>query len=89
MRRHLFVLLVLLAIMGSIEPPSHAAAPTLGRFAGSSSTTIAVFHPTSAPCDTPPFCSADIRIASERSYIGGTGRRMLAVTVVAYEPPTT
>jgi hypothetical protein len=55
--------------------------------ASGSSTTITVFDPDDlAPCDTPPWCSADIRIVSEWSFIGGTGRRMLVVTVVAYEP---
>ena len=87
MRWHVSVPLFMLAILGSLQSPSEAAVPPTHDVAGSGSTTITVYDPDDlAPCDIPPWCSADIRVASERNYIGGTGRRMLAVTVVAYEP---
>jgi hypothetical protein len=89
MRQRLGVPLIMVAIMGSLQPPSLAAAlPVPVHDLGPSRLgTITVYDPDDVPmCDTPPWCSADIHFISERSFIGGTGRRMLAFTVAAYEP---
>jgi hypothetical protein len=87
MRQRLGVPLIMVAIMGSLQSPGPAAAlPVLG-LSPSRLGTVTVYDPDDVPvCDLHPFCSADIRSISLRSYTGGTGRRMLAVTIAAYEP---
>ena len=48
---------------------------------------VAVWDAADARCDVdPPFCWVDIRLATVRSYVGGTGRRMVAIAIVGYEP---
>jgi hypothetical protein len=88
MRRHLALIPVIAVVFtGSLQPSSLAATLPSHDLAGSHSTTITVYDPDDVPeCDSHPFCVADIRFISERSFIGGTGRRMLAFTVAAYEP---
>ena len=69
---------------GSLQPPSLAAALPSHHLAGRS-TTITVYDPQEVGhWDLPPDCAEDIRFASLRTYVGGTGRRMLAVTVTVY-----
>ena len=87
MRRYVLVPLVMFTILGCLQPLSSAEGLPSHDLARSRSTTITVYDSNDlAACESPPFCSADIRLASLRSFIGGTGRRMLAVTVMAYEP---
>jgi hypothetical protein len=86
MRRHVFVLLVMIAMLESPQHPSLAEAVPAHDLRGPGSSTITIYDPQDArPCDIPPKCAEDIRSVSLRTYTGGTGRRMLAVTVGAYK----
>ncbi len=89
MRRHLVLLsLIAVVFVGSLQPPSIAAAPPSQDHKSDGATMTTVYDPQDLP-ECPPElgadCPEDIRFASLRAYTGGTGRRMLAITVEAYE----
>ncbi len=87
MPRHLFVPLLMVAIAGSLQPLSLAEALPAHDLGRSGLETITVYDPDDVEeCTSAPYCVADVRFISERAFIGGTGRRMIAFTVAAYEP---
>lgn len=72
-----------LSVLGSLQPSSPATTlPDLGR---SRLEAITVTDPQDVEQYDTADCPLDIRSVSLRTYTGGTGRRMLAVTVGAYE----
>ena len=89
MRRR-FVLTPLFAVvfMASLQPSSVAAIPPAHSLKGAGSVTVTIYDPqdvTECPPEVGADCAEDIRSVSLRSYTGGTGRLMLAVTVEAYK----
>jgi len=86
--RHRPVIFLAVGLSIGLLPPAAVAAASSAQSEGSSNShIITVYDSADAPCDMEPaFCWVDIRVATMRSYVGGTGRRMVAVTIVGYEP---
>ncbi len=83
MWQHLVLVPLISVFTGSLQPSSLAS--TLPYLDRSRLGTITVTDPQDVEqCETAD-CPLDIRSVSLRTYTGGTGRRMLAATVGAYE----
>ena len=89
MRRLLVLVpLTMVVVVGTLQPQSGAALLT-GHDSGRSRLATITIYDSQELEECPPEygedCPEDIRSASLRTYTGGTGRRMLAVRVEAYE----
>jgi hypothetical protein len=80
------LVLLTIAIIATPSVPSRAARGSHEGGGRGSAHVIRIHDPSDVEaCDTAPDCPEDIRYLSLRSYIGGAGRSMLAITVGAYE----